>query len=120
MNPLVSLAAAEASAPRVTPAGPEAPADLWIEAALFRVVDLGIVFIAIAIILCLVRILRGPSLPDRGLAGDTIAVQVGGLVILLTIRLETLVLFDAVLIVSILGFVSTVAFAQFVGRRRKA
>lgn len=120
MNWLSLLAAEAPNRPEVAPPSPTGAADRWIEAALFGVVDVGIVLIAVAIVLCLIRILKGPSLPDRGLAADTIAVQVAGLVILLTIRLETLMLFDAVLIVSILGFVSTVAFAQYIGRRRQA
>jgi len=90
------------------------------EVALLYTIDAGIVLIAVAIVLCLVRVLRGPNLVDRGVASDTVAVQVAALVLLITIRSETLVAFDAVLIVSILGFVSTLAFAQYVGRRRSA
>jgi len=90
------------------------------EVALLYTIDVGIVLIAVAIVLCLVRVLRGPNLIDRGVASDTVAVQVAALVLLITIRTETLIAFDAVLIVSILGFVSTLAFAQYVGRRRSA
>jgi len=49
-----------------------------------------------------------------------IGVQIAGLVLLVSIRFETIVTFDTVLIVSILGFVSTLAFAQFIGRRGAA
>lgn len=83
-------------------------------------VDIGIVALALAIVLCLYRMIKGPTLVDRAVSSDTIAMQVVGLVILLTIRLGTLQFFDAVLIVSFLGFISTVAFAQFIGRRRTA
>ncbi len=99
----------------VPPDGP--PADVFAERLLFVVMDIGVILIAIAIVLCVARIIRGPTLIDRGVSADVIAVQVAALVLLLTIRLETLLVFDAVLIVSILGFVSTVAFAQFLGRR---
>ena len=68
--------------------------------------------------MCLWRFVRGPTLVDRGLAADTVAMQLVGITILLTIRLRTLLFFDAVLIISILGFATTVAFAQFIGRRR--
>ncbi len=87
---------------------------------LFFVVDLGIITLTLAFAMCLYRLIKGPTLIDRGLAADTIALQVVGIAILLTIRLRTLLFFDAVLIISILGFASTVAFAQFVGRRRAA
>jgi len=85
---------------------------------LFFVVDLGIIALSIAFMMCLGRLLRGPTLADRGLAGDTISMQVVGIAILLTIRMRTLMFFDAVLIISILGFASTLAFSQFIARRR--
>jgi multicomponent K+:H+ antiporter subunit F len=94
------------------------PAEQVAEKALFFVVELGIVAIALSLVLCLWRMLKGPTLIDRGLASDIFSLQIVGLAVLLTIRLRTLLFFDAVLIVSILGFVSTVAFAQFIGRRR--
>ncbi len=88
------------------------------EYTLFVVVNFGIVAIAIAFAMCVWRVFKGPTLVDRGLAADTIAMQVIALVILLTIQMRTLVFFDAVLIISILGFVTTAAYAQFIGRRR--
>lgn len=94
------------------------PAELFAENALFTVVDLGILLLALAFLICFARLLKGPTLVDRGLASDTIAMQVVGIAILLTIRLRTLVFFDAALVIAILGFASTVAFAQFIGRRR--
>lgn len=94
------------------------PAELVAEDALFLVVEVGIVALAAALVLCLWRMLKGPTLIDRGMASDIFSLQIVGLAVLLTIRLRTLLFFDAVLIVSILGFVSTVAFAQFIGRRR--
>jgi len=87
------------------------------EQTLFFVVDVGILLVAVAFVICLWRVVRGPTLVDRALASDTISMQVVGFAVLLTIRAQTLLYFDAVLIVAILGFVSTVAAAQFIGRR---
>jgi len=98
-------------------AGARTPFEAFASDALFLIVDVGVCAIALGMGLCLWRLLRGPSLVDRGVAADTFTFQVVALVVLLTIRLSTLVDFDAVLIVSILGFVSTVAVAQFIGRR---
>ncbi|MFG0293405.1 MAG: monovalent cation/H+ antiporter complex subunit F [Phycisphaerales bacterium JB050] len=92
-------------------------ADNFIEDILYVLIDAGIILLSLAILMCLYRIIKGPTLVDRGLASDTVGIQVAGLVLLLSIRFETLITFDAVLIVSILGFVSTLAFAQFIGRR---
>jgi multicomponent K+:H+ antiporter subunit F len=88
--------------------------------ALTSVVNLGIAAVSVAIVLCLWRLVRGPTLIDRAVAADTISFQVVGLVILLTVRLASIASFDAVLIVAMLGFGSTVAFAQFIGRRGSA
>lgn len=90
------------------------------EAILMGAIDIGIVAICIGLGLCIWRMVKGPTLIDRGVAVDAFALQVVGLVLLLTVRLGSLVDFDAVLIVAILGFVSTVAFAQYVGRRGAA
>jgi multicomponent K+:H+ antiporter subunit F len=107
----------EADAGVVAPVAPT-NAEQLAESVLQHTVELGIVALGVSIVVCLYRILRGPTLADRGLASDVIALQVVGLAILLTIRLKMLVFFDAVLIVAILGFASTIAFAQFIGRRR--
>lgn len=79
-------------------------------------VDVGILLIAAAILLCLIRLFRGPHLADRAIALDTIAIQVIGLVILLTLRIDSLVLFDGALVLSLVGFAGTVAVAQYIIR----
>jgi len=90
------------------------------EQVLFGVVDVGIVAIGVALTLCFARLLRGPTYIDRAIANDTLALQIVGLVVLFTVRFGSIVTFDAVLIVAFLGFISTLAFAQFVGRRGAA
>ncbi len=102
----------------INPTIAEAPLDTFANNALLVTIDVGIALISAAILMLLARVIKGPDLIDRGVASDTVAVQVAALVLLITIRSETLVAFDAVLIVSILGFVATLAFAQFIGRRR--
>lgn len=88
------------------------------EPILFGIVEIGLLTVIAGMILCLYRMLRGPHLADRVLAGDAFALHVVGLVILLTIRLESLVFFDAALVVAIIGFASTLAFAQYIGSQR--
>ena len=78
--------------------------------------EIGIVLIVAGMIGGIYRLLRGPHLSDRALAVDTIAIQLIGLVILLTIRLGTLVYFDGILVLSLLSFAGTVAIAQYIGR----
>ncbi len=79
-------------------------------------VDLGLVLIAVGIILCIYRLLRGPHLADRALAVDTIGVHLIGLVLLLSMRLDSLLLMDGALILSLLSFAGTVAVAVYIAR----
>ena len=72
--------------------------------------------VALAMLLCGWRLLAGPSLPDRLLALDTLAINAVALVVLLGLRWQTGLLFEAALIIAMLGFVSTVAVARFVTR----
>jgi len=72
--------------------------------------------ILVAILLCGWRLLRGPEMTDRVLALDTLYINVVALVILLGIRQGTDLLFEAALIVAMLGFASTVALARYLTR----
>ncbi len=78
--------------------------------------DFAILAIAVAVALCLWRLLRGPEIVDRVLALDTLYVNAVALAILLGLRLSTLLLFEAALIIALLGFVSTVALGRYLAR----
>ena len=82
------------------------------------VVSVGMVTVVAGMILCLYRILRGPHLTSRVLAGDTLSLHVVAMVILLAIRMRTAIFFDAALIVGVIGFASTMAFAQYIGSQK--
>jgi multicomponent K+:H+ antiporter subunit F len=70
----------------------------------------------VAILLALWRLLRGPSAPDRILALDTLYVNGMALLILLGIKLDTALYFEAALIIAMLGFVGTVGLAKYIVR----
>jgi multicomponent K+:H+ antiporter subunit F len=72
--------------------------------------------VAVAMLLVGWRLLRGPETTDRILALDTLYINAVALVILLGLRWKTPLLFEAALIVAMLGFVSTVSLARFVSR----
>ncbi|HQX60224.1 MAG: K+/H+ antiporter subunit F [Rhodoferax sp.] len=78
--------------------------------------DYATLAIALAMALCGLRLLRGPHMPDRILALDTLYVNVVALVILLGVRWHTAILFEAALIVAMLGFVGTVAMSRYIAR----
>lgn len=79
-------------------------------------VDAGIVAISAAMLLCGWRLVAGPRITDRLLALDTLYVSAVALIVLLGIRWDTALLFEAALIVAMLGFVSTVALARYLSR----
>jgi len=69
-----------------------------------------------AVACTVVRLIRGPRAQDRVLAFD--ALYVTSMLLLLTfgIRSGTTFYFEAALVISLLGFVSTVALAKFLMR----
>ncbi len=78
--------------------------------------NIGLVVVALAVLLCGWRLLKGPDIPDRILALDTLYMSVVALVILLNLRWDTELLFEAALLVAMMGFVSTVALARYLTR----
>lgn len=78
--------------------------------------DFCFVALALAIVLTGWRALRGPGAADRALAIDTLYINVVALVIVLGLSLRSDLLFEAALIVALLGFVTTVALARFLAR----
>ena len=74
--------------------------------------DFAIAAVALAMALCGWRLLRGPSLPDRILALDTLAINAVALVVLLGIRWQTAMLFEAALIVAIVPVAVLIAVFQ--------
>ena len=78
--------------------------------------DFALLCCGASLLCCAWRLLRGPELPDRVLALDTMYMTVVALVVLLGLRWQTTLLFEAALIVALLGFVGTVALARYLSR----
>lgn len=71
---------------------------------------------AVALALNAWRLLRGPSLPDRILALDTLYINTLALLVLLGVQWRTELYFEAALVIAMLGFVSTVVLSKYVLR----
>jgi multicomponent K+:H+ antiporter subunit F len=69
--------------------------------------------IAVAMALNLWRLALGPSLPDRILALDTLAINTIALVMLHGIGLASTAYFEAALLIAMTGFVGTAALCKF-------
>lgn len=73
--------------------------------------------VGLAMLMALWRLLRGPTVPDRILALDTLSVTAIAQLVLFGMHLQTPVYFEAALIIAMLGFVSTVVLCKYVLRR---
>jgi multicomponent K+:H+ antiporter subunit F len=74
--------------------------------------------IALAVIFCMTRLVRGPHPADRILAFDTLYINTVAFLIVLDIHLFTSLFFDAALLIALTGFVATAALARYVARGR--
>jgi multisubunit Na+/H+ antiporter MnhF subunit len=66
-----------------------------------------------AILLGLFRVVQGPSVMDRVMAFDLITTCVVGMIVVLSIKWHTLMYLELILIFSLLGFLTTVAFVFY-------
>lgn len=73
--------------------------------------------VGIAMLLSLWRLVRGPSVPDRILALDTLNINAIALLILDGMYLKSEIYFEAALVIAMLGFVGTVVLSKYVLRR---
>lgn len=71
---------------------------------------------ALAMLLAGWRLLRGPSLPDRVLALDTLYVNSLALLVLLGLHWRTQIYFEAALVIAMMGFVGTTVLARYLER----
>jgi multicomponent Na+:H+ antiporter subunit F len=72
----------------------------------------------VALFLAFIRLMLGPSLPDRVVALDLIGVLAVGIIAAYDIMTDQPILLDAATVLALVAFLSTVAFAQYVERRR--
>lgn len=73
--------------------------------------------VGVAMLLALWRLLRGPTVPDRILALDTLSITAIAELVLLGMHLDSPIYFEAALVIAMLGFVGTVVLSKYVLRR---
>lgn len=72
--------------------------------------------LALAIAFSMYRLLKGPSIPDRIAALDMIGVLILSMVAIIGLLLETRAYYDLILVIGIVTFVGTTAFARYIER----
>ena len=76
----------------------------------------GFVALGTALAMNLWRLFRGPGVADRILALDTMVINAIGIIVLAGIAGGSGTAFEAALLLAMVGFVSTVAYAKFLLR----
>lgn len=79
-------------------------------------VPLAMAMFTLAMALNLYRLSKGPDITDRILALDTLMINSIALLVLTDIRLQLGILFEAALLIALMGFVGTVAMSKYLLR----
>jgi multisubunit Na+/H+ antiporter MnhF subunit len=69
-------------------------------------------------LLCLYRLVIGPRAADRAVAFDTLAMVFCGVICLLCVRWNSVLYFDAVWVLTLVGFLGSAAIAKYLERGR--
>jgi multicomponent Na+:H+ antiporter subunit F len=85
--------------------------------ALEATVAVVLVLLAGGILLAVVRLLMGPTLPDRVVAIDLLATQAVAMLASAAIAFDEPALLQPALVLTLIAFVGTVAFARYIAKR---
>ena len=88
--------------------------------ALLAPTNLGYAMIIAAMALALLRLVRGPTLPDRVVALDLITVLAAAMLALDTLATRQSVFIDAAIVLALISFLGTIAFARYLERRGRS
>ena len=79
--------------------------------------DVSFVLVMLGVAFAFVRLLKGPSLPDRIVALDMMTVLIVSFCGLYAMLSEDTAFVDVAIVLALVGFLATVALARFVERR---
>lgn len=81
--------------------------------------NLSLIIISISVMLVVLRLIKGPTLPDRVIALDLITTSGIAFIAIFSIISETKTILDIGLIIGLVAFLATVGFASYLERRNK-
>src|SRR5699024_5128677 len=92
----------------------------FLELSLFGVgvLDIALLIIAATMLPALWRVVAGPRDADRAVAADHVFYVLVATVALLALRTDRAMLLDLVVVCTLIGFISAVVLARYVGRQR--
>ena len=72
--------------------------------------------LGVALVIAFARLVKGPTLPDRIVAIDLFGVLVVGLIVVLAATSGVSAMLDAAIVIALIGFLGTIAYATYVER----
>lgn len=75
-----------------------------------------LITLTVALLIAVVRLVKGPTLPDRVVAMDLVGVLVVGLIVVLAASTGVRATLDAAIVIALVAFVATVAYGTYVER----
>jgi len=78
--------------------------------------QISLVTLGLALLIAFVRLVKGPTLPDRIVAMDLFGVLVVGLIVVLAGSSGVRATLDAAIVIALVGFLGTIAYATYVER----
>ncbi|WP_414046826.1 monovalent cation/H+ antiporter complex subunit F [Macrococcus equi] len=79
-------------------------------------IQTALIIYGISILIVMYRVIVGPSLPDRIVAFDSISAMIMSSVSILCLIMDTTLFLEAILIIGVLSFISTIATSRFIER----
>lgn len=80
------------------------------------ILTISLTLFGIAILIAFVRVIIGPTFPDRVIAMDVVGVNLISAIAIVSILFKTRAFFDVILVLGILAFISTISFSKFLER----
>ena len=75
-----------------------------------------LVTLGLSMLIAVIRLVRGPTLPDRVVAMDLLGVLVVGLIVVLAASTNVRATLDAAIVIALIAFVATVAYGTYIER----
>ncbi len=90
---------------------------IWVELMMIWVI---VPALTLTVVMCFLRLLRGPSLPDRIVAVDMLSAVAVGMMAAYAVATENSIILDVALVVALITFLGTIGFAYYIDRRRRS
>jgi multicomponent Na+:H+ antiporter subunit F len=89
----------------------------WISPSTFGLlVETVLITLGLALVLTFIRLVRGPTLPDRVIALDLIGIITVGIIAVIAIETNQPVYLIVAMVLALIAFIGTMAFAYFIAK----